>query len=463
MNKVKFIILAASLGFALTFCEEKSSSKLNNNSDGGSPSVDVFDSAQFSDWAQKVSANISGINLGDNIRNDIEWRKKWVAQLKETEETFSKIINSAAPPYTLYYSTAIETKNINYQNETADLVIPIYLFANLEWFNKMQQSLKVAQAVMDGLNATNRKNDWGLGGWPLKGVSNATPFGFVKQFNIPVVFELVNQKGKVIGKQTVKLYSSFYIDGTSIFTVEFTPRTSFILTFNAVNANDISDNLTIRLASVNGASPKNARFSITAISTKVPSQNSIKRTTFTDSRDGKKYKVVEIGGQIWMAENLNYATESSKCYKNDPANCQLYGMLYDWNTATKVCPKGWHLPSDSEWQALEDFAGGPSTAGIKLKATSGWKICNEVGTDEFDFSALPGGKNTAGGIISGVSEYGYWWSATEYKFNISNAYSRHMRYCEVYSGERDKRYYSTRVNRDYDNKMDFYSVRCVQD
>jgi len=88
-------------------------------------------------------------------------------------------------------------------------------------------------------------------------------------------------------------------------------------------------------------------------------------STFTDSRDGKVYKTVKIGEQVWLAENLAFNAPSSKFYEK-------YGRLYDWKTALSVCPKGWHLPSDNEWQALVDFAGGGEVAGKKFKSRSGW-------------------------------------------------------------------------------------------
>jgi len=113
--------------------------------------------------------------------------------------------------------------------------------------------------------------------------------------------------------------------------------------------------------------------------------------TFTDPRDKKTYKTVKIAEQIWMAENLNYEVGGSMCYDNDPANCQTYGRLYDYETAIKACPSGWHLPNTTEWQTLVDFAGGDKNAGKALKATSGWND-NGNGTDKFGFTTLPGGK-----------------------------------------------------------------------
>jgi len=384
-----------------------------------------------------VSANISGLNLGENIRNDIVWRKKWVEQLKETEEAFYKIISVASPPYKLLYSTAIETKNINYQTETADLNISLHLLANVEWFKAVQKSLKVAQAVMDGLNATGRKKDWGLDEWPKQGVSENNPFTKRKEYYFSVKFELVNQDSIVIGRQTAELKSSFKID--SDFFIDFTPKSSSVLTFNKVYADDISDKLIIRLASVDDAFP------VTAISTKEPPQNPVKRTTFTDARDNKKYQAVEIGSQTWMAENLNY-NANGKCYDNKPANCQKYGRLYNWETAMKACPKGWHLPSEKEWTKLTDFVGGEKTAGKHLKAKSGWNK-NGNGLDSYSFSALPGGCRSDGSF-DGVGILGFWWSASE---SNGNGALRYM----IYNGED--------VGGGNDFKSYLLSVRCLQD
>ncbi|MDR2555972.1 MAG: fibrobacter succinogenes major paralogous domain-containing protein [Fibromonadaceae bacterium] len=163
-----------------------------------------------------------------------------------------------------------------------------------------------------------------------------------------------------------------------------------------------------------------------------------------DSRDNKTYKTVKIGEQVWMAENLNFeAKEGSMCYDNKPDNCNKYGRLYDWNTAMKACPNGWHLPSDKEWQTLVDFAGGVKVAGKKLKATSGWDN-NGNGTDDFGFSALPGGsylcRDGCDFYNGGIG--GDWW----------NSSIRDDDY--MYIGEPD--------NPDKENGAS-YSVRCIKD
>jgi uncharacterized protein (TIGR02145 family) len=177
---------------------------------------------------------------------------------------------------------------------------------------------------------------------------------------------------------------------------------------------------------------------------------------FTDTRDGKVYKIVKIGSQIWFAENLNYAAEGSVCYGNKVENCNKYGRLYNWETALNACPAGTHLPSDDEWTRLVDYAGG---AGTKLKSSTGWKKYKNipVGTDEYGFSALPGGEGGSNGYFysndyfDAAGYYGVWWSATEYY--AGGAWSRNMWYDikgVVKSGG-------------YKNKIYLYSVRCVLD
>jgi len=123
------------------------------------------------------------------------------------------------------------------------------------------------QAVLNGLNSTNRRNEWGLNGWPWNGVSQTNPFEKWKRYEIEVAFELVNQQGRVIGNQTVKLSPSFKItSGNDKFYVAFDENTSHTVVFNGVRADDISDDLTIRVASVNGRPPQTTRFAINAIS-----------------------------------------------------------------------------------------------------------------------------------------------------------------------------------------------------
>jgi len=173
-----------------------------------------------------------------------------------------------------------------------------------------------------------------------------------------------------------------------------------------------------------------------------------------DSRDAQTYRTVKIGTQTWLAQNLNFKADDSKCYGNKDSNCAKYGRLYTWETAKKACPSGWHLPSDEEWQTLEDFVGN-KVAGTKFKAKSGWnkddKGKSGNGTDEYGFSALPGGYGFSGGGFDYVGDTGYWWSSEE-RYDFS-AFSRYIiNYGSILFRDRDG-----------DRKTNLISVRCVKD
>lgn len=137
--------------------------------------------------------------------------------------------------------------------------------------------------------------------------------------------------------------------------------------------------------------------------------------TFTDKRDGKTYKTVKVGNQVWMAQNMDYKTGKSWCYGNVDANCKKYGRLYDWNTARKACPSGWHLPSQEEWEELRMFIdrdGGNSDddrmSGNALKSVSGWNKGGN-GIDKYGFSGLPGGCGSSGKWFGYIGDMGVWW------------------------------------------------------
>ena len=180
--------------------------------------------------------------------------------------------------------------------------------------------------------------------------------------------------------------------------------------------------------------------------------------------DISNYKTISIGEQRWMAENLDYNVEGSKCYGNSADSCAKYGRLYTWTTAMGgassssanpsgvqgVCPVGWHLPSDGEWTTLTNYVG--SGAGTKLKSQSGWVDGN--GTDEYGFSALPGGTDAQGSGCYGAEWCdagfrGSWWSATAPASD--GATYRTMRYDIDY----------VHIYTFYKSK--FFSIRCVAD
>ena len=191
--------------------------------------------------------------------------------------------------------------------------------------------------------------------------------------------------------------------------------------------------------------------------------------------DDYTYSVVEIGDQCWFSENLRttvYADDSSipevtgssawsglftgaRCdYNNDASNVAAYGRLYNWyavDNASGLCPSGWHVPTDGEWTALEDYItaqGFNGTEGTALKSTSGWNYGGN-GTDDFGFSALPGGlRNGYDGDFYGAGNYGYWWSSSP---SGGNAWYRSLGYT------------NPGISRYNNNPRYGFSVRCLRD
>jgi uncharacterized protein (TIGR02145 family) len=181
------------------------------------------------------------------------------------------------------------------------------------------------------------------------------------------------------------------------------------------------------------------------------------KNTFTDPRDGKVYRTVKIGSQVWMAENLSYNAPGSIFYNNDPKNGEKYGRLYNWETAMKASPTGWHLPSDEELKVLINFVGGKDAVGKHLKAKSGWsdnKGQNGNGLDTYGFAALPGGIALPDGIgysgwSSKVGNMGIWWSSSEYTSN-------EVYFWSMYYNDEGMIWYRA-------SKKNLHSIRCVKD
>ncbi|WP_290743352.1 fibrobacter succinogenes major paralogous domain-containing protein [Fibrobacter sp. UBA4309] len=187
--------------------------------------------------------------------------------------------------------------------------------------------------------------------------------------------------------------------------------------------------------------------------------STVVKGTMTDERDGQTYKTVTIGTQTWMAENLNYAytgvpykfvdneskeytsDSTSWCYNNDPSNCTKYGRLYTWSAAMDsvgmwstngkgcgiggdgveadcsltypvrgICPEGWHLPTQDEWENLVSAVG--DSAAMRLMSASGWSDGGN-GTDDYGFSAFPAGLREVSGVYYDEGNYAMFWSSTE--------------------------------------------------
>ena len=194
---------------------------------------------------------------------------------------------------------------------------------------------------------------------------------------------------------------------------------------------------------------------------------SAKEIFFKDERDGNVYKTVKIGDQVWMAENLRYISnlplivknkewieinhkDKAVCiYNNDLNNLKKYGALYTWEAAKAACPKGWHLPTDNEWDELVKYVENKESISSVLENASR-RENKEDSIDNFEFNILPGGvRNFYDGMFNYLEHEGYWWSATE--DNSNNAYSHSMYY--DFAG----------VNYNFYYKSNGFSVRCIKD
>ncbi len=165
--------------------------------------------------------------------------------------------------------------------------------------------------------------------------------------------------------------------------------------------------------------------------------------------DGKVYKIVKIGKQIWMAENLAYKTGTgSKAYNSNQRNVSVYGEEYSWESAIKACPSGWHLPTDDEWYTLIVYLGGRDVAGGKLKSTSIWTRPNTGATNSSGFTALPIFRQGEYGTT--IDEYGIWWGSD----------------LAGYPSVRTLQYDDSKVGYSGGTELaggGYYSIRCIRD
>ena len=164
--------------------------------------------------------------------------------------------------------------------------------------------------------------------------------------------------------------------------------------------------------------------------------SSVVKGTMTDPRDGKTYKTVTIGDQIWMAENMAFKVGNSPCYQNKESNCQKYGRYYNWGDAMKACPSGWRLPSKGDFdklvvsvlsEPLEAESWRLRLAKEKiliqmLNSKKGW-YKNGNGLDLYGFTAVPAGEKYGDDANAfGLQGYGaYFWSSSN-TWNYSDSH-----------------------------------------
>ena len=173
--------------------------------------------------------------------------------------------------------------------------------------------------------------------------------------------------------------------------------------------------------------------------------------TFTDNRNGHTYRWAMFGKQAWMLGNLDYKTPAgSWVYNTDSTKEAAYGRLYDWTTAQKACMKGWHLPSDGEWNALITFFGGDDLAGGRFQdADSIPKAAMQAsGVPVDNFSSLLAGIRHSDGSFTGLGLWGGYWSYNKTKtVDASN-------YLFTHNGKA--------IGRSSNDKTTGFSVKCVR-
>jgi uncharacterized protein (TIGR02145 family)/uncharacterized repeat protein (TIGR02543 family) len=306
-------------------------------------------------------------------------------------------------------------------------------------------------------------------GWTGTGVANPssanTTVSMAENRTITANFERVSYNltvnRSIAAGGTVTGSGTFNVGAVVAITATASPGYTFIGWTGAGVANPSSANTTVSMTA--------DRMVVAVFQNTGTSGN-----TFTDPRDGKIYRTVEIGNLRWMAENLNYApVDSSWCFGTNDSTCAIYGRLYGWEAAMSVCPAGWRLPDKNDWEDLMRSVGGIPYSSMsggaywngaagKLKSRSpDWN-----GTDDFGFSALPGGFRVTGSCASRdcppdsrVSENyhisygasGHWWSAT-----TDTEFENYVYIVEMYGGHGDAYLRSNDIN------QRGYSVRCVQ-
>ena len=194
------------------------------------------------------------------------------------------------------------------------------------------------------------------------------------------------------------------------------------------------------------------------------SDHTLNEGVFVDPRDSTMYKIIRIGEQVWMAENLKFDTGNSPCFVNeDKPGCDRCGRYYKYDDALIACPEGWHLPSDAEWMVLEIEVGMETkeagkigwrgthpgqSAILKEKGASGLNIllCGQPIQTNFSY------KNPKYSNYD-LNAEGYYWTSTQDEYYISNSTTALIR---LFKGRAS-------IDRSSGLKRAMYSVRCLKD
>ena len=204
-----------------------------------------------------LSANITSGNMGEDIRNDIQWRDQWRARLVEAEQSYADYIKQQ-PRYSLVYDADLTHGETNYSNNTAPISgVTLDLLPDAAWFNAAGSVVRMINVVQEGLLATKQAEKWGLN-WPRSTIGNS-PFGDRDQ-RFEVTVELVNSDGKTIGSERITMRSGYDVGWSEGTLRRLVPRLRGVqnLGFSRVNAYDITTNLAVKIARIDGVDAETA-------------------------------------------------------------------------------------------------------------------------------------------------------------------------------------------------------------
>ena len=247
-----------------------------------------------------LEANVRSGNIGQDIRNDIEWRRQWVERLREAEAFFVSHLNNI--PFYIVYSTDIEHVSTNFANETARFRIRISAIHDAEHFIIVN---RVMRTVREGLIATGRAGDWGLSNWPNSSVgTGAWPDQRISNFAVEV--ELLNSDGRSLGRQNVRLrhgWTSRDIQGGRQNVV---PLVTVFgnADFPSVNANLITNRMIFRVNSVDGipAEAASRQRNVSILTEQDYNRITNVRTNGLDTNNLARFEFGQgSGGQLTMA------------------------------------------------------------------------------------------------------------------------------------------------------------------
>ena len=214
-----------------------------------------------------TTANLRTGSLRTDGIELLEWRRRWIDRLAETEQFYYRLLSDVPPPFRMIYCSDLKIGEVNYLAETRPMQFDLNMRANAEFFDNTLRAIERAtQMVYDELIATGMASEWGLSSWPNSGVSRNNPYDRSWSYRFDTVFQILNDQNRVIGTSNNNLSRSFTIRRSDqTITSSFYRNSYTTVYFSSVNMRQITDSMSIRVRTINNNPPENARITITPI------------------------------------------------------------------------------------------------------------------------------------------------------------------------------------------------------